>query len=130
MLQVFVERTETCKKEETPTTELCRQQTSVAVEVTRNHFKNCYALPLWWVGFNNNHQFASWQLTFSSSSQHFLEILLFLLPFTRNLLCIRRPNSCIVVWQQLICWLVLLTTFSVLYIGCPCFKNTGAFVDT
>ena len=41
-----------CKKRnlqerETPKTELCRQQVSVVVKVTRNHFKNCYALGRW-----------------------------------------------------------------------------------
>ena len=42
--------------------------------------------------FNNNYQFACWQLTFSSPSRHLLEILLSLLPFTRNLACIRRNH--------------------------------------
>ena len=55
---------------------------------------------------------------------------LILLSFTRNLPYIRRLNSCIVVWQPLICWLVLLFSLSVLHIGCPCFKNSGVFVDT
>ena len=55
---------------------------------------------------------------------------LILLSFTRNLPYIRRPNSCIVVWQPLICWLVLLPSLSMLHIGCPCFKNIGAVVDT
>ena len=82
---------------------------------------NCYALPLWWVGFNNNYQFASWRLTFSSPLQHLLELLSSLLPFTKILPCIRRPNSCIVVWQPLICWLVLLPSLT--WLGCPCFKN-------
>ena len=54
MLPFFVARTETYKKEEMPRTELCRQQISVAAEVTRNHLENYYALPHWWVGFNNN----------------------------------------------------------------------------
>ena len=76
--------------------------------------KNCYAFPLWWVGFN---QHLSQQSTFSSPSQHFLAILLSLLPFTRNLPSMRRPNSCIVVWQQLICWLVLLLSLSLLHMG-------------
>ena len=57
-----------------------------------NHLKNCYALPLWRVVFNNNYQFACWQLTFSSPSRHLLEILLSLLPFTRNLACICRNH--------------------------------------
>ena len=39
-------------------------------------------------------------------------------------------NSCIVVWQQLICWLVLLGSLSLLPIGCPWFTNTGVFFDT
>ena len=47
----------------------------------------------------------------------FLAILLSLLPFTRNLPFMRRPNSCIVVWQQLICWLVLLLSLSLLHMG-------------
>ena len=50
----FVARTETYQKEEMPRTELCRQQISVAAEVTRNHLENYYALPHWWVGFNKN----------------------------------------------------------------------------
>ena len=45
-------------------------------------------------------------LTFSSPS--------FLLPLTRKLPFVRRPNSCIAVWQQLICWLVLLASLSLL----------------
>ena len=59
--------------------------------------------------------FRSRQSTFSSPSQQLLGILLSLLPFTRNLLSIRHPNSCIVVWQQLICWLVLLTSLYAAY---------------
>ncbi|RMX54759.1 hypothetical protein pdam_00025163 [Pocillopora damicornis] len=52
--------------------ELCRQQISPEVEHCRKHLKNCYAPPLWWVGFN---QHLSHQSTFSSPSQHFLAIL-------------------------------------------------------
>ena len=74
--------------------------------------------------------FFSQRFTFSSPSLHFLGILLSLLPFIRKLPFIRRPNSCIVVWQQLICWLVLLTSLSMLPTGCPWFTNTGVFVDT
>ena len=107
--------------------ELCRQQISPEVEHCRKHLKNCYAPPLWWVGFN---QHLSHQSTFSSPSQHFLAILLSLLPFTRNLPSMRRPNSCIVVWQQLICWLVLLLSLSMLPVGCPWFTSTGLFVIT
>ena len=40
--------------------------------------------------------------TFSCPSQQLLGILLSLLPFIRHLPSIRHPNSCIVVWQQLI----------------------------
>ena len=40
----------------------------------------------------------------------------------------RRPNSCIVVWQRLTCWLVFLASLSWLLIGCSWFKNTGVFV--
>ena len=78
----------------------------------------------------NNSPFHSHRSTFSSPSQHFLEILLSFLLFTRNLLSIRHPNSCIVVWQRLIRWLVLLSSLSLLPIGCPWFTNTGVFVDT
>ena len=46
------------------------------------------------------------------------------LPFTH------RPNSFIVVWQQLTCWLVLLLSLSVLLIGCRWFTNIGVFVVT
>ena len=72
----------------------------------------------------------SQQCTFSSPSQHSLRILSSLLPFTRNLPITRRPNSCTVLWQQLICWLVLLPSLSMLLIGCPWLGNTGAFDDT
>ena len=34
-----------------------------------------------------------------------------------------RPNTCIVVWQQLICWLVLLASPSVLFIKSSWFTN-------
>ena len=57
-------------------------------------------------------------------------ILLSLLPFIRNLPSIRHPNSCIVVWQQLIFWLVLLPSLSMLLIGFPWFTNTGVFFGT
>ena len=107
--------------------ELCRQQSSVEVEHWQKQLKNWYAPPLWWVGFN---QHLSQQSPFSSPSQHFLAILLSLLPFTRNLPSTRRPNSCIAVWQQLICWLVLLLSLSTLPTGCPWFTNTGLFVIT
>ena len=109
--------------------ELCRQQISVEVEHRRKQLKNCYAPPLWWVGFNQ-HQLLSQQLTFSSPSQHFLGILLSLLPLTKNLPSTHRPSSFIVVWQQLTCWLVLLLSLSVLLIGCRWFTNIGVFVVT
>ena len=82
------------------------------------------------LGYNNNNRFLSQQLTFSSPSQHFLGIPSFLLPLARKLPFIRRPNYCIVVWLQLICWLVLLASLSLLLTGCPWFTNTGVFVDT
>ena len=72
----------------------------------------------------NNSPFHSRQSTFSSPSQQLLGILLSLLPFTRNLLSIRHPNSCIAVWQQLIFWLVLLANLSMQLIGCPWFPNS------
>ena len=106
--------------------ELCRQQISPEVKHCRKHLKY-YAPPLWWVGFN---QHLSHQSTFSSPSQHFLAILLSLLPLTKNLPSTHRPNSCIVVWQQLTCWLVLLLSLSVLLIGCRWFTNIGVFVVT
>ena len=53
-----------------------------------------------------------------------------MLPSTRNLPFVHRPNSCIVVWQQLIYWLVLLASLSLLLSGCPWFTTTGVFVDT
>ena len=61
-------------------------------------------------------------LTFSSPS--------FLLPLTRKLPFVRRPNSCIAVWQQLICWLVLLASLSLLLMACTWFANNVVFVDT
>ena len=78
----------------------------------------------------NHNQSISQQFTFSSQSQHFLGILLSLLPFTKNLPFTRRPNSCIVVWQQLTCLLVFLASLSWLLIGCSWFKKTGVFVST
>ena len=84
---------------------------------------------LWSVDYNNN-QLICQQPTFSSPSQHFLEILSSLLSFfLRNLPFILRPNFCIVVWQQLICWLAWYASLSMLLIGCPSLTNTGAFVD-
>ena len=77
----------------------------------------------------NNSPFHSQQSTFSSPSQQLLGTLLSLLPFTKYLPSIRHPNSCIVVWQQQICWLVLLPILSMLPIGCLWFTNTGVFVD-
>ena len=84
---------------------------------------------LWSVDYNNN-QLICQQPTFSSPSQHILEILSSLLSFfLRNLPFILRPNFCIVVWQQLICWLAWYASLSMLLIGCPSLTNTGAFVD-
>ena len=37
---------------------------------------------------------------------------------------IRHPNSCIIVWKPLICWLVLLPSLSMLPTGCPWFTST------
>ena len=64
------------------------------------------------------------QSTFSSPSQQFSRILSFLLPFTKNLPSIRHLNSFIFVWQQLICWLVLLANLSMQLTGCPWFPNS------
>ena len=63
-----------------------------------------------------NSPFHSQQSTLYSPSQRFLGTLLSFLLFTRNLPCIHHPNSCIVVWQQLICWLVLLASSQPLYV--------------
>ena len=79
--------------------------------------------PLLWLEDYNINQFIYQQSTFSFSSQHFMAIFLSLLPFTGNLPFIHRPNTCIVVWQQLICWLVLLASPSMLFIGCSWFTN-------
>ena len=92
-------------------------------------FERLICSPVWEVDFKQ-HSFHSQQSTFSSPSQLLLRTLLPLLPFTRNLPSIRHPNSCIVVWQHLICWLVLLTILSTLPIGCPWLTNTGFFVET
>ena len=75
--------------------------------------KNWVCPAIWYVSSIKN-PFFSQRFTFSSPSLHFLGILLSLLSFIRKLPFIRRPNSCIVVWQQLICWLVLLTSLSML----------------
>ena len=48
----------------------------------------------------------------------FLAIFWSSLPFARCLPFIRRPNSCLDVWPQLISALVLLQSLSVLFIGC------------
>ena len=116
------------KKKET-NTEQCRRQRSLAVEHRRKHLKNCYAPHLLEVDYIKDLLFSQ-QCTFSSPSQHSLKILSSLLPFTRNLPSTRRPNCCIVLWQQPICWLVLFPSHSILLIGCPWFRNTEAFVDT
>ena len=71
----------------------------------------------------NNSLCNSQQSTFSSPSQQSSGILSFLLPFTKNLPSIRHPNSFIFVWQQLICWLVLLANLSK-QLGCPWFPNS------
>ena len=116
------------KKKET-ITEQCRQQSSLGVEHRRKHLQNCYAPHLLEVDYIKNLLF-SLQCTFSSPSQHSLRILLSSLPFRRNLPSTCRPNSCTVLWQRLICWLVLLPSLSMLPIGCPRFRNTEAFVVT
>ena len=99
------------------------------VERIRKHLTNRYVPRFGQVSLNNS-QYHSQQSTFSSPSQQFLGILSSLLPFIRNLPSICHPNSCIVVWQPLICWLVLLPSLSMLPTGCPWFTNTGVFVDT
>ena len=72
----------------------------------------------------------SQQCTFSSPSQHSLQILSSLLPFTRYLPSTRCTNSITILWQQLSCWLVLLPSLTMLPIGCPRFRNNEAFVVT
>ena len=116
------------KKKET-ITEQCRQQSSLGMEHRRKPLQNCYAPHLLEVDYMKYLLFSQ-QCTFSSPSQHSLQILSSSLPFTRNLPSTDRPNSCTVLWQQLTCWLVLLPSLSMLLIGCPQFRNTGAFVDT
>ena len=71
---------------------------------------NIFGAPLLWQVDYNHSQSISQQFTFSSPSQHFLGILLSLLPFKRNLPFTRRPNSCVIVWQQLTYWLVFLAS--------------------
>ena len=117
-----------CKEKET-NAEQCRQQSSPEGEHRAKQLKNCYAPHLLEVDYIKDLLFSQ-QCTFSSPSQHSLRILSSLLPFTRNLPITRRPNSCTVLWQQLICWLVLLPSLSMLLIGCPWLGNTGAFDDT
>ena len=80
---------------------------------TRFIFRNRLYSTNWWMSCIND-QFLSQLYTFSSLWQHFLGILWSLFPFAGNLPSILRPNSCIVVWQQLICQLVLLPSFSML----------------
>ena len=55
---------------------------------------------------------------------------LILVALHKELPSIRHPNSCIVVWQRLIYWLVLLPSLSILPTGCLWFTNTGVFVST
>ena len=116
------------RKKET-NAEQSRQQSSPEVEHRAKQLKNCYAPHLLEVDYIKDLLFSQ-QCTSSSPSQHSLRILSSLLPFTRNLPITRRPNSCTVLWQQLICWLVLLPSLSMLLIGCPWLGNTGAFDDT
>ena len=113
-------------KEKETITEQCRQQSSLGVEHRRKHLQNCYAPHLLEVDYMKYLLFSQ-QCTFSSPSQHSLQILSSLLPFTRNLPSTRRTNSITILQQQLICWLVLLPSLSMLLIGCPRFRNTGAF---
>ena len=42
-----------------------------------------------------------------------------LVPCVNNFPSIRHPNFCIVVWKQLIFWLVSLASLSMLFIGYP-----------
>ena len=79
-------------------------------EAQTNEFKDLGAPLLWQVDYNHSQSNSQLQFTFSSPSQHFLGILLSLLPFKRNLPFTRRPNSCVVVWQQLTYWLVFLAS--------------------
>ena len=60
----------------------------------------------------------SWEFSFS------------LLPFSRSLPFIRLPNSFIVVRQQLIFWLILLLSLSMLLIGCLLFTDTKFYKET
>ena len=127
MLPFFVARTETYKKEETPKTIMSTTNFSSGRSHTKS-FKELQCSPSLMSGLQQ-------QLSICFLA---VDILLCIAAFAGNSLILvalykessLHPNSSIVVWQQLICWLVLLTTLSVLYIGCPCFKNTGAFVDT
>ena len=79
-------------KEKETNTEQCRQQSSLAGEHRAKHLKNCYAPHLLEVDYIKDLLFSQ-QCTFSSPSQHSLQILSSLLPFTRNLPSTRRTNS-------------------------------------
>ena len=116
-------------KEKETNTEQCRQQSSLAGERRAKHLKNCYEPHLLQADYIKDLLFSQ-QCTFSSPSQHSLQILSSLLPFTRYLPSTRRTNSITILWQQLSCWLVLLPSLSTLPIGCPRFRNTEAFVVT
>ena len=70
------------------------------------------------------------QVTFSFLSWHFLGTFSSLLHFTKYLPFIHHPNSCIVVWKEVICLLVLLASLSLPITGCPCFTKSGIFVDS
>ena len=108
-------------KEKETNTEQCRQQSSLAGEHRAKHLKNCYEPHLCrWITSKISFFL---HCTFSSPSQHSLQILSSLLPFTRNLPSTRRTNSITILWQQLSCWLVLLPSLSMLPIGCPRFRN-------
>ena len=95
----------------------------------QQHLKTQFAHHHRQVDYNNNH-FISRQSTFSSRLWHFWGTFSSLLPFTKYLPSIRRPNSCNVVWQQLICQLVLSASLSLPLIGCPWFTKSGIFVDS
>ena len=55
-------------------------------EAQTNEFKDLGAPLLWQVDYNHSQSISQLQFTLSSPSQHFLVILLSLLPFKRNLL--------------------------------------------
>ena len=94
------------KGKRTSFAEWWRQQIQREMERRWKHLKNLY-VPLLRRANCDNTPCVCQQSSFSFPLQHFLGMPWSSLHFTRWLPSTRRPNSCTVVWQRVICWLVL-----------------------